>query len=237
MIRINLLPQEFRKRSSSISLSQNALIGLAGAVVALLAVAFWGWVTYVRIPLAEEKVEQREDTVKEIKKQVAAIEKQQKQIKQIEQRIAFLEGLQGQQMHWARTLWDFVELMAPDDPEHWNGQQFRVSVDSLSIREAKTTGRRSKKQQQVTPWSFDFTFTLVGTQDDKGGEYLRAFWATIGASAFWQRHGFLNQPQDAYTFDEFQWDEELERDILQMALKWQRVPVIDKKSSGAGKGG
>ncbi len=236
MIRINLLPQEFRKRSSSISLSQNALIGLAGAVVALLAVAFWAWLTYVRIPLAKDLVDQREDKVEKLEKQVEKIKEQRKDIKQIEARIAFLEGLQGQQMHWARTLWDFVELMAPDDPEHWNGQQFRVSIDSLSIREAKSAGRRGKKQK-ASPWSFDFTFTMVGAQDDKGGTYLRAFWATVGESVFWRRHGFMNLPEDAYTFDEWQWDEELERDILQMALKWQRLPVTDKKTSGAGKGG
>ena len=219
MIRINLLPQEFRRRSGP-SINQDALIVVAGAVVVLLVGAFWAWLHFVRIPYAEDLEKELATEARGLEARVKDLQDKQNQIAQIKQRITVLESLRAQKVDWARTMWDFAELFGRDS--NW-GEHFQVSCRSLRVQEGRQAGGRGRAASTgPVPWTFDFTFELVGRQREKGGDYLKAFWQGISDSRFWQAHGFLGQPEDSYRGDHFQWNAGIERAVLTLDLQFER---------------
>lgn len=217
MIRINLLPQEFRRRSGP-SINQDALIVVAGVVVVLLVGAFWAWLHFVRIPYAEDREQELAAEKRGLEAQVKQLEEMERQIAQIQRRIDVLDSLRAQKVEWARTMWDFAELFGRDG--NW-GEQFQVSCRNLRVQQGRGGGGRGAAAT-TNVWNFDFTFELVGRQREKAGDYLKAFWQGISNSRFWQTHDFLGQPEDSYRGDHFQWNAAIERTVLTMDLQFQR---------------
>jgi len=159
MIQINLLPKEFRKRSSGLSLGKNEYYGLAAAAAVVLMLAGVTFYQTKRINKLNRDMEEATRMTQQLQKDIALVDALTEVKEKITQRLGAIERLDQHRTTWVGILEDVSQRI----PEFtWLSQ----------VREA-TAGNQpgSKKgapavsvtagQPQIIPINIEgFSFTL-----------------------------------------------------------------------------
>jgi hypothetical protein len=220
MIRINLLPPEFRKRRGT-GLNPEMLGLAAGVVVSLIVVGFWGYVNYVRIPFAESRIAELDADLAVAKRQADEVRAIEKEILGFEARLKVLDDLIKQKVPWAQTISDFADVLGRD---RWTMGGFQVSSRGLSISPTSGAGggRRGRDDKQGLQYNFRWDMELVGEDFNLAGNYVRTFFADVKDTEFWFDNGFVGDPVEPYTGDRPEVLTELKKVRVAHSLVWVR---------------
>lgn len=222
MIRINLLPPEFRRRSGS-GMNPEMLGLAAGVLVSVLVIGFWGFVAFVRIPAAEAKIEQLKKDLEVAKREADKVRAIEAEISAFRARLKVLDDLIQQKVPWAATLSDFGDMLGRD---RWSMGGFQVAATTLNISPASGGGGRSSrgrgKESADQQYSFRWNMELVGQDFDLAGNYLYTFFTDVKETDFWVRNGFLGDPVEPYTTDAPKYLDDIERVKVTHSLLWVR---------------
>ena len=223
MIRINLLPPEFRKRGGG-GASKDKLALVAGIAISVVVVLFWGYVQYVRIPAAEQQITKLKADLAAATARADKVRALEKKIASIKARVDYLEGLVKQKMHWAGTLSDFADMLGRD---RWSVGGFQVSCGRLTIAQSSdgggsSRGRRGGAGKSSVQFSFTWSMELVGQDTRMSGAYVEAFFKDVEQTDFWIKNGFVGRPVEPYRGDRPQILEDIERVGVSHQLLWVR---------------
>jgi hypothetical protein len=224
MILINVLPPEFRKRDTGVS--PVFLAVLIGVLLNLGLISAMGYVRYIRIPYAEAHLSDRQDELTIKKAEEAQVRKIEQTIQSAKTRRDTLFNLLGQKVFQSRPLNDFVSLLTA---ESYTQPGFMVSVSRLTITPSSGNrpqrGTRNKQNQgpELQEVTWDWSFKIVGEQEDMAGNYIKSFFQTVANSEFWTLNQFTGHPAKSYTGDAPEFNEAIERVVVNHQLQWQRV--------------
>jgi len=230
MIRINLLPPEFRKRQGG-GLNGEVLGLVGGAVAALLMIGFWGWITFVRIPHAQEVLGDTKDELKTVRKKADEVRALEDKVAKAEGRLEKLRELVIGKMRWAHAINDFATLLASDQ---WSEPGYRVSCNNLSIQESKKAsrgrGRGRKKGPEPVQFTVRWQMQLVGREYERAGDYVSSFFQDVKESDWWRHYGFVGEPVEPYTGDAPSDEENIDRVAVSHALVWVRDKDLQEEN-------
>ncbi len=223
MIIINVLPPEYRRRDIGINPITLSIAG--AALVNVIVLLLWAYINLLSIPNAEavrdQKVVERnaaEKKAKEVDKVEAEIAKQ----KAVQDT---LESLLNKKVYWAKTLNDFVNVIS-DPNNRLNNGNFKVSVDSISIKEAKSTSSRTKRSSTpaIEGRTFEFEWKVQVVSEDamQVNANVRTFFQVFEVSDFWIKHKFKDQPDMNYGGHKVQAQKDVDRSVAKFGLTWGR---------------
>lgn len=236
MIRINLMPPEFRKRRSA-SVSPVFVSTVVGGGLCLAAAAFWAWISFIRVPLAEERLAEAQAALAVADARAKQVEDMESEIAAVEKRADDLDGLLARKVYWVEFLDSFADLLGQ---QQWTMDGFEVACTELSITPAEgpdsggsSRRSRTKKKDEALYFQFRWTYQLVGQQENFSGDYVRSFFESILASRFWSEHDMLGKPTDGFTGDEPEWNAAIERVVIEEDLTFTRRhrPVIGEREA------
>ena len=235
MIRINLLPPEFRKGSGpKVSVEMVSLVG--GGILCLLLAGLWAWVAFSLKPAAQDQLDRLTQEEADKQRQAQAVQKLKGEIAAIKKKHDVLLGLFAQKVYWSTTLYDFCEMLGRNEKNHWTEPGFMVSCSGISVAASKSSASARTNRRQANEgqkFSLQWEFEIIGEEFKKAGDYVESFFADVETSRFWIEHGFVSKPILTYTGDQPVWIEEVERVKIDGKLEFTRVhnPVIGKPGS------
>ncbi|MDA3961860.1 MAG: hypothetical protein PF961_13810 [Planctomycetota bacterium] len=220
MIRINLLPPEFRKRQRTSASNPDALGILAGALVAAVVIGFWGYVQFVRIPHAEQLIEQRKKELVVAKREADEVRALEAKVESFKARLKSLDDLVKQKVPWAGTVSDFADMLGRD---RWSTPGFQVSCTGLRISKTTAAATRGRSAGEASiRFQFQWDMELVGAEFNLAGKYINGFFLDVKKTDFWFNNGFEGDPVAPYKGDRPEWQEDIERVVINHSLQWER---------------
>jgi len=220
MIKINLLPPELRKRTTSIN---PMMVVPALEIAACIAILLLGaYVAYVKIPAANAINDAKAQELSDKTAQAAKIQEDTDKITDYQTTQDMLQSMLGRKTYWAHTLDDFVNLLASNFPGG-----FTVRCLDLEVTHAGAGEQTSHKGDVIT-YSFRGKFQLVGDQNGTSGDYIRDMFKQIGTSAFWKDNNFIDKPERSYFGDTPQFNPAIGKLIIPLDLEFHRVHTIAK---------
>jgi hypothetical protein len=244
MILINLLPPELRKRAGGVNPIFLAVIG--GAVVNVALLGFWLWLHFMRLPHAEDVLNEKIALLEVRTAEAQVVIDLQAKIAEAKVRRNKIVSLLARKMYWAKTLDDFANLLTGKFGfPGFNGAMVEmpgldVRIGELTIKElgAQTTARRgggASKGEEVV-YGFKWKYKLLGTDMNRPGEYVKAFFKTTERSVFWtdKDNNFNGKPEDGYFGDRPEIRTKIGRVVVEGTLEWQRHKTIAATKSPEG---
>jgi hypothetical protein len=222
MIKINLLPPELRKRTTSIN--PMVLLVAAEVAVCILALLFGAYVSWVKIPQAQVISDKKDQELIDKTAQAASVIETQGKITAYQETQTQLHALLDKKVYWAHTLDDFVTLLASNFPGGFTVRCLGLTITPLAA--PATTDRHSDN----TMFSFRGKFQLIGDQG-KAGEYIKSMFKQFANSTFWKLHNFQGKPEETYFGDTPRIDAAIGKVIIPFDLEFQRMHVV-KKAGG-----
>lgn len=224
MILINLLPPELRKRKTNIQFNPMMAGAAAGLLVSLVALAFFLWIKLKLLPDANAFLAEKQDELAVKTAQAEEVKKLEAQIADFENRRDTLFTLLGRKMYWARTIDEFSRQLTGE----WSVPGFQVSAGDLTLAEIASPRKAAgAKGPEEVLWSFRWRYKIVGTEDQKSGDYIQSFFKTIERSPFWSDHGFVGKPEDRYDGDRPRLNDRIGKVIVEGGLDWQRMKLAE----------
>ncbi len=227
MIKINLLPPEFRKRSASFDPLQ--LVTIAEVVLCAGLLAFGAYLQMVKVPAARKFLDQFTDEAGQKKIQADEVQKMQDSIKSYNDNYQVLAHLIARKVYWAHTLDDFATLLNTPLPNDGTVRCLQLSI-------APSGSPKASGGTEKVDFTVSGKYQLVGELGTSSGQYVNAMFQQIQSSPFWRNHGFLGKPEDTYFGDAPQIDKKLSKltDSFQLEFKRERVipPIALPKAGG-----
>lgn len=218
MIRINLLPPEFRKRSGA-GASPETLGVIAGVIVSLAVIGLWGYVQFVRVPHAETELARLDQEFKVAKAEADKVRDLDQKIRQVKARLAMLNNLVQQKVAHAGTISDFADMLGRD---RWSTGGFQVAAGGLNVTPASGGGGRRGQQSSDQQFNYRWTMELLGQEFAQTGHYIYTFFTDVKDTDFWYHNGFLGEPVEPYTTEKPEFIEGLGRVKVTHSLLWVR---------------
>ena len=112
-----------------------------------------------------------------------------------------------------------------DPNNRLNNGNFKVSIDSVTIKEAASTSSRKRSSTPAIEgrtFSFDWKLNVVSEDAMQVNANVRTFFQVFEASDFWIKHKFKDQPDMQYTGHKVQYAKKVERNVANFQLKWSR---------------
>ncbi|MBA3845543.1 MAG: hypothetical protein H0X45_02735 [Planctomycetes bacterium] len=237
MIIINLLPPELRRRGAGISPAFASIVG--GGALNVLLLLFFLWLQFVQIPNAETKLAETTSDL-EAKTALAQQVLDRKQlIAQYEDRRDVVVNLLASKMFMARNLDDFANMLSGkwvlSSPNGGVIELPNVEVRALefAVSESATgsAGARGAAKVDEVVYAYKWRYQIIGPDQKRGGDYVKAFFFTTEQSAFWQgrnKDGFLGQPEDNYSGDRPEWQNTIQRLVIENTIEWKRRKTVEK---------
>lgn len=155
MIRVNLLPQEYRKAEATPLKQFFATVG--AVVLAAVAAAAWGWVFFTRLSKAETELAQVESEIKGQKGALDLVTKLDSKVRDLKAQFKLIDEVAKNRVVWSRKLDELWEVVVnPKAPG-----RYEVWITSLGCS-STTTGAQAKVGGQV-----QFAGTSAGSQMNK----------------------------------------------------------------------
>ncbi len=238
MIIINLLPPELRRRGSGISPVFASIVGGGGVNVLLLL--FFLWIHFVRIPNAERELVDRQAELVEKTAQAEKVLQLKQEIVKFEARRDVVINLLASKMFMARNLDDFANLLTSKwvlaSPSGGVIELPNVEVRALelTVTESSTgsAGARGATKVDEVVYAYKWKYQIVGPDQARGGDYVKAFFYTTEQSEFWQgrnQDGFLGKPEDNYLGDKPEWQKGIQRLVIENNIEWKRRKTVEGK--------
>lgn len=225
MILINLLPPELRKRQGGVS--PMFLSVVAGGGTCVLLALLWLYLIWIRIPNADRLIAEKTDELAVKTAEAEKVLELEKKIAEAKDRYEQIVGMMMRKVYWARTFDEFANLI--NGP--FTVPNFDVRCQELTINEsAAVPGNRRPAGpggDATVSFTVNWRYKLLGKERQLAGDYIQSFFATIGSSKFWSEHGFVGKPIDSYRGDEPREKKAIGRVVIEGALEWQRVKVVD----------
>lgn len=234
MIRINLLPPEFRRRRTSAGISKESLVIAGGTVLCLVAAAAYVHVAFQRLPAALKGEKKLIKTLAEVKATADEVRKIDIQITGFHSRLKTLQELDATKVCHAELLFDFAQMLANTK---WDGQDLEVACTGLSVAPGGQPGGRGGDGGAGATCQFSWGYQMLGRKFEDVGEYINAFYRTIENSPFWKKHRFQGKPSDNYTGDAPQKLSDIERMMLTGRLEHTWQPVAPPSEPAPKEGG
>ncbi|NRA39312.1 MAG: hypothetical protein HRU15_14295 [Planctomycetes bacterium] len=225
MIIINVLPPEYRRRDIGIN---PITLSIAGAAfVNVIILMLWAYIQFLSIPAAlDEKVIATADRDR-WKIEAEKVKKVDEQITKAEKRFGELADLLNKKVYWAKTLSDFINIIATDD--RLNSTHFQISIDSLAIKELSSSGRapRGKKKStapQGRTFNFDWKVRIVGSNRADMGAHTHTLFTVFETSDFWgpEASSFMDLPDKSFKGSKITVNEKIDKAVTSFDLKWKR---------------
>ena len=216
MIRVNLLPQELRRRSGS-SVSP-VFAGSAVSVILLLMMgALWYWVQD-RIAISEQRLADLNTELAIEQKKASEVRAFDKQITAIEQQVNKIKSLIDRKVYQTEMLDDFANLFGVDG--NFSQSELQASVKSFTLKPISSSPNRRRNNNRQQPDAIAYLFTvqfhLYGNDYNKAGDYLKSFFDGVDGSPFWAKNNFQNKAEDSYRGDNPIWHQDL--GLVEIAL-------------------
>jgi len=219
MIKINLLPPELRKRTSSIN--PMMLLVAAEVAVCVLALLFGIYLAWVKIPQAQALSDSKDAELAQKTTAAAEVTANQGKIAEFQETQTKLHTLLGKKVYWAHTLDDFVTLLASNFPGGF-------TVRCLALTISPSGAASGARHDDTTMYSFRGHYVLVGDQG-KAGEDIQSMFKQIANSTFWKMHNFQGKPEETYFGDRPTVDPAIGKIIIPFNLDFQRMHVTKKE--------
>ncbi len=227
MLLINLLPPELRKKRGGTEFNPVVLAVAACYLLALAPAGTWAWLKYVRLPAADVALEEANTTLAERTTQAEAVEALKGQIEEANRHRSLVVGLLAQKMYWARTLDDFANSLAGPWPS------FEVCCTELTIMPGATEGRATARGPTNVVCSIRGRFKIVGDKRTESGDYVKAFFGRLETEPFWKQHGLQDKPERSYKGDSPNWNNDIQKIVVEFSLDWQRLKTISVSKGGS----
>ena len=159
MIQINLLPKEFRRRSSGLSLGKNEYYGLAAAAAVVFMLAGVSFYQTKRINELNDEMEKATRMTQQLQKDIALVDALTDVKEKITQRLGAIDRLDQHRTTWVRILEDMSQRV----PEFSWLSQIRETSAGNQPGGAKKNASVSvaSDQIQTIPMNIEgFSFTL-----------------------------------------------------------------------------
>jgi len=227
MLLINLLPPELRKKRGGTDFNPIVLAVAACYLLALAPVGTWAWFKFVRLPAAERALAEANTTLEDKTAQAAAVEALKNQIAEANRHRSLVVGLLSQKMYWARTLDDFANSLAGPWPS------FEVCCTELSFQPGSSERRAGGKGPASVTCMIKGRFKLVGEKRTESGDYVKAFFTRLETEPFWKIHGLQDKPERTYKGDSPNWNNDIQKVVVEFSLDWQRLKTIAVAKGGS----
>lgn len=236
MILINLLPPELRKRGSGVSPVFASVVG--GGVVNGLLLLFLIYVQFVRLPAARDLLAKKQEELQQKTAQAEQVLARKNVIAAFEARRDTVVGLLASKMFLARNLDDFANLLtgrwslASPTGGTIELPNLEVRALDLAIKESAggTAENRGPAKTSEVVYTYKWKYQIVGTDTNRGGDYIKAFFFTVENSPFWRgynKDGFLGKPEDPYLGDKPEWANDIQRSVIENSIEWRRRKLVD----------
>lgn len=229
LIIINVLPPEYRRRDIGVN---PITLSIAGAAfVNVIILLLWAYIQLVSIPHALDVKDVAAADRAEWKAKAEKVKEIDKDIVKAERRFGELITLLNKKVYWAKTLSEFVTVLSTD--ERLNTDAFQVSIDSLEIKEVRSSGRtpRGKKKKKAQPariFNFDWTARIVGLDRETLGAHPHTMFTVFETSDFWGRltaKKFMDQPDTSYDNFKIQVNEKIGKAVTSVKMQWKRISI------------
>jgi Tfp pilus assembly protein PilN len=192
MIRINLLPQDYRKKSAT---PMGVLLPTVGAITVVLLLGFgWAWLRFAELAKVEGARADLEATLQSKAPAVAYVASLKEEHADFENRKSTIKEIAASRVLWTKKLDELFDIATNDD----GGQQYLIWLTSLDVKPPQAASGRNKV-------SVGETLTMKGHcfAEKSPLQHYNTFHAALKHSDFFQDFASLDDPSGkAVEFDD-----------------------------------
>ena len=223
MIRINLLPQDYRKKSAT---PMAVLLPTVGSITIVLLLGFgWAWLRFAELSTVNDAKSEVEATLQSKAPALAYVAALKDEHADFENRKTTIKEIASSRVLWTKKLDEFFDIATNDD----GGSQYLVWLSSLEVKPASAAAGRNKVATGEQ-------LTLKGNcfAEKNPLQHYNLFHAALKHSDFFKDFAMLDDPSGkAVEFD----DGLKPRSAWAMDLTLTMKPREPAKSDASGKAG
>jgi Tfp pilus assembly protein PilN len=223
MIRVNLLPQEYRKAEATPLKQFFSVIG--AAVVVALAAVVWAWVSFGTKAGTEQELESIKQTVNSQQEQLKQVKDLKAWVKEYKDQYERIDQVAKGRLVLSRKLDEIWEVVVNPNPQ----DRFQVWLQGFSCSLMPTKGSGGSVQFAATSAGTKFAKLSDFHEDLKKSEFYRDFGdITYPAGQRVELAGKNREPKEGWTFN-FTLAMKPLADIYEARIKASAAPEGGKK--------
>jgi Tfp pilus assembly protein PilN len=194
MIRVNLLPQDYRRKTAT---PMAVLLPAVGSITLVLALGFgWAWLHFAELTQVENGVADLQATLQSKAPALAYVADLKEEHADFENRKATIKEIASSRILWTKKLDEFFDIATNDD----NGSQYLIWLSSLDVKRPGPSAGRANKTAAAGE-----TMTIKGHcfADKNPLQHYNLFHAALKRSDFFHDFASLDDPSGkAVEFDD-----------------------------------